>query len=89
LEIRSYRVVTGPFYENGHVTDDAVATGQNGCLGKRNEKANQDLLERLEARTETNRETDRKKRKAKRKADQEDLKRMMEEMKRGPYLTYG
>jgi lipopolysaccharide biosynthesis regulator YciM len=39
-------------------------------------KPNKDLMTRLEARIETNTETDREER----KADQEDLKRMMEEM---------
>jgi hypothetical protein len=32
LDLRSYHVVTVPFYENGHATDD-----ENGCLGKRND----------------------------------------------------
>jgi hypothetical protein len=43
-------------------------------------KSIQDLLAMLEARIETNRETDWEERKAERMADQDDLKRMMEEI---------
>jgi hypothetical protein len=38
------------------------------------------LLARLEARIETNRETDREERKTERKANQEDHRRLLEEM---------
>jgi hypothetical protein len=31
FDLRSYHVVTAPFYKNGHATDDATAAGQNGC----------------------------------------------------------
>jgi hypothetical protein len=53
-----------PFYENGHATDDATATGQNGCLGKRYErqpgkaeadrKADREALNEMNANMKTN-----------------------------------
>jgi hypothetical protein len=38
LDSKMHRVVTALFYENGHATEDGTATGQNGCLRKRNER---------------------------------------------------
>jgi hypothetical protein len=38
LDSRVHPVVTAPVYENGHATEDGTAIGQNGCLGKRNER---------------------------------------------------
>jgi hypothetical protein len=61
LELRPYRVITAPFYKNGHATDDQRLLDRmntNQAKMKADQaKANanqQDLLARMEVNTDTN-----------------------------------
>jgi hypothetical protein len=82
MDLRSYRIVTAPFYENGRATDYVTATGHPG-KGKANAEANREqMLAEISARMDADTKSSRAEMRSKICAFQSELEESIQhEMK--------